>query len=69
MLMARMFTAQEPGTMEYKTWKTNNRTSFSNKKKKRVIKLREDTEEPQTHEMREASPKWHSGKGRTREPL
>ena len=39
------------------------------KKKKRVIKLREDTEEPQTHEMREASPKWHSGKGRTREPL
>ena len=64
--MARMFTAQEPGTVEYRIWKTNSGTSFSNKKK-RVIKLREDTEEPQTHEMRETNPKWHSGKGRTRE--
>ena len=64
MLMARMFTAQEPGTVEYKIWKTNNGTSFSNKKKKKVIKLREET---QTHEMREASLKWHSGKCRTTE--
>ena len=35
MLMARMFTAQEPETMEYKIWKTNNGISFSNKKKKK----------------------------------
>lgn len=33
-------------------------------KKKKVIKLREET---QTHEMREASLKWHSGKCRTTE--
>ena len=79
MFMAKMFTAQEPGTVEYKIWKTYNGILFRDKKRNELSShertrrnckytLLSQRSQPEKA-MYCMNATWHSGKGKTRETV